>query len=180
MNMTGKILFILGFFLFLVTASFPRTILAEEKQYDFKSMTTYEMFWPVVPGQIPGDKFYNLKVWRDKAIGFLFFSGLKKAEYFKQIANKRLVESERLLEMKRINYFPQTLKNSLENLEKGLHLLSSAAPSQPQQWLEEEYLKDLQKYLVVLERMKEKAGGDQKQLIEESTQKVKSSLDSLI
>lgn len=180
MNMTKRIVFILIPAILFLSSIFPAITLAEEKQYDFKSMTTYEMFWPVVAGQVPGDKFYNLKVWRDKAIGFLFFSGTKKAEYLKQLANKRLVETERLLEIKRLDFFAPTLKDSLNNLQNGLNLLLASSPSQTKEWLKEEYVKDLQKYLVVLERMKEKAGTDQKQLIEESTQKVKSSLDSLI
>lgn len=158
--------------IFLTTAS-------AKEQYDFKSMTTYEMFWPIVAGKLPGERFYDLKIWRDRVVGSLFFSGTKKAEYLKQLANKRLVETERLLEIKRLDFFAPTLKDSLSNLQNGLNLLLASSPSQTKEWLKEEYVKDLQKYLVVLERMKEKTEKDQWQLLEESRQKVKSLLDSL-
>jgi len=138
-------------------------------EYDFSKMTTYEMFWPVVAGKVPGDRFYSLKLWRDKILGSLYFSPLKKSEYFKQLANKRLLEAEKLLEIGRTSYFSQTLQQSLEYLEKGLNLLSSAPESQSQFWLKGEYEKDLQKHLFVLERMKEKG---EKGVIEGTIKKV--------
>lgn len=143
------------------------------EEYDFTKMTTYEMFWPIVAGKIPGDRFYSLKLWRDKMVGFLFFSKIKKSEYLKQQANKRLVEAEKLLEIQRFSYFPQTLEISTDNLNKGLEILMSAPDSQSKFWLSQEYAKDLQKHLVVLGRMNEEAGKEEKVIIEKSIEKIK-------
>lgn len=145
----------------------------EEEKYDFSSMTTYEMFWPVVAGKVPGDRFYQLKVWRDKVVGYLFFSKLKKSEYLKRLANKRLVEAEKLLEFQRESYFSTTIKESKEYLEKGVDLLFQSPVSESQLWLKSEYAKDLQKHLIVLERMKDEAGKGMKGIIEESIEAVK-------
>ena len=176
--MVKKILIYLFLIIFLV----PSVALAKGPQptptptpkpeYDFSSMTTYEMFWPVVAGKVPGDRFYILKIWRDKFIGFLMFSDLKKSEYLKTLANKRLVEAERLVEIGRFPSFLKTIKESLNNLEEGLKLLSSAPDSQSQLWLKGEYAKDLQKHLVVLERMKGKVKEEQKSLIEKSLESI--------
>lgn len=144
-----------------------------EEDYDFASMTTYELFWPLVAGKVPGDKFYNLKLWRDKLMGYLFFSKLKKSEYFKQLANKRLVEAEKLLELQRDRYFTETLRQSTEYLEKGSSLLLATPENQSQFWLKGEYAKDLQKHLVVLEKMRSKAGEEQKEFIEKTLEEVK-------
>jgi len=148
-------------------------------EYDFSKMTTYEMFWPVVAGKVPGDRFYSLKLWRDKLLGYLYVSPLKKSEYFKQLANKRLLEAEKLLEIGRTSYFSQTLQQSLDYLEKGLKLLSSAHESESHLWLKGEYEKDLQKHLVVLERMKEKSGEAQESVIEDGVKKIEELTKSL-
>lgn len=148
------------------------TAFAEKEEYDFTKMTTYEMFWPIVAGKVPGDRFYNLKLWRDKLVSYLFFSQVKKSEYFKQLANKRLVEAERLLELQRYSFFPETIADSSRNLKEGVILLSSAEETPQMAWLKGEYVKDLQKHLVVLQRMKEKVKEDQKQVIEETIETI--------
>lgn len=151
----------------------PTPTLIAEQEYNFSSMTTYELFWPIVAGKVPGDRFYQFKLWRDKLAGFLFFDRLKQSEYFKQLANKRLLEAEKLVELQRYSSLPGTLKRSYDNLEKGLTLLLSAQESQAQFWLKGEYIKDFQKHLIVLERMKEKAKDEEKTSIEESLKKIK-------
>lgn len=150
-----------------------------EKEYDFASMTTYELFWPITAGKIPGDKFYKLKIWRDKLVGYLFFDKLKKSEYLKQLANKRLVETEKLLEVQRYSYLSETLKISGDNLEKGLVLLFSAPETESQFWLRNEYQKDFQKHLIVLERMKEKMEEDKRAVLEEAIRDINNLIDRL-
>lgn len=141
------------------TPAVPTPTPTKNSEYNFPSMTTYEMFWPLTAGKVPGDKFYNFKIWRDKLMGALMISPPKKSEYDKSLANKRLLEAERLVEIDRKGFFQDTLKQYWENLEKGFNLLISSQPSQQIEWLKEEYRKDLVKHLVVLERLKQR--GDQ-------------------
>lgn len=138
-----------------------------EDQYNFASMTTYELFWPIVPGKVPGDKFYNLKVWRDKIASFFIFNKLKKVEHLKKLANKRLVEAERLVELQRYSFFFPTLEKAKENLGEGLKLLATAKKKSRYNWVKNEYAKDVRKHLVVLERMKEKVEEKEKASVEE-------------
>jgi len=143
-----------------------------EEGYDFASMTTYELFWPVTAGKVPGDKFYNIKRWRDNFLANLFFSKSKKAEYFKQLANKRLVEADKLVELRRYSFLSQTLAESRGNLEKGLELLLLVEEGWPSIWLRSEYKKDLEKHQVILERMKEKVEGESGAAIEKALKEI--------
>lgn len=145
----------------------------EEEEYDFESMTTYEMFWPIVAGKVPGDRFYTLKLWRDKLGIFLFFDALKKSEYLKQLANKRLLESEKLVEIKRFSFLSKTLEQSYEKLNKGLRLLTSQELTPQAFWLAEEYKKDLEKHWIILNRMKEKTSGEDLKTIDNALEKIK-------
>lgn len=150
----------------------PTSTVTVKEEYTFASMTTYEMFWPIVAGKIPGDRFYDLKALRDKLAGYLFFSKVKKSEYLKQLANKRLVEAEKLIEIKRYSLVPQTLEDSSKNLEEGLSLLFSAEETPQTFWLKDEYRKDFKKHVIVLERMKDKVTEEQKSLIEKSLESI--------
>lgn len=143
-----------------------------EEDYDFSSMTTYELFWPITAGKVPGDKFYNLKVWRDKLMGYLFFNPVKKSEYLKQLANKRLLEAEKLVELDRQQFLQETLEKSIKYMKDGLEILSSAEQTSESAWLEDEYAKDLKKHLIVLGRMEEKAKESQKSIIEDNIKNI--------
>ena len=183
--MLKRLLIIFGLFVFLFS---PQVALAqtasptpsatpdlkeeEEEIYDFESMSTYELFWPLVAGKIPGDGFYQLKKWRDNLMIKLFFSKLKKAEYLKQLANKRLIEAEKLLEVGRDSYLSATLKDSLGKFERGLDLVFASPENELRFWLEMEYKKDLQKYLIVLMRMKDGVGDNQKETIGQFLERV--------
>lgn len=167
-------------FLLIAFSAFIPTILAQEEdsaspsaeekaieEYDFASMTTYEMFWPVVAGKVPGDKYYKLKLWRGKIAVFLTLNKLKKAELLKKMVNKRLAETERLAELERFSLIPSTIQGAKQNLEKGLESLSAAKKKPRYSWLKNEYAKDARKYLVLLGRLKEKISEEEKASVEE-------------
>jgi hypothetical protein len=147
---------------------------AETETYDFASMNTYEMFWPITAGKVPGDSLYSLKTLRDKLVGILYFSKLKKSEYVKQLANKRLVEADRVLELERYEHLKPTLDRSIDQMKEGLALLDSAPETEFSFWLEQEFDKDLEKHMIVLNRMKEKAPEGQAGVIEEALVQVES------
>lgn len=145
----------------------------EELTADWERKTSYELFWPVVAGKLPGDKLYFLKAWRDKLVEHLFFNKFKKSEYFKKLANKRLIEAEKLLELGRYSFLSGILKESKAYLEKGTELLSSLGQDNSFFWLRGEYAKDLRKHVILLERMARKAKGEEKKTIEESLKNVR-------
>lgn len=157
------------------TSEKPTSTPTLEEDYDFSSMTTYELFWPITAGKVPGDRFYNLKIWRDKLTGYLFFSPVKKSEYLKQLANKRLLEAEKLVELDRQSFLQETLEKSTKYMKDGLGILSSAEQTSESAWLEDEYAKDIQKHLIVLEKMKGRA--EEKGVLEESIKSIRELID---
>lgn len=150
------------------------TLAPEEEEYDFVSMTTYEMFWPLVAGKVPGDRFYGLKVWRDKLMYSLLFGSLKKSEYLKKMANKRLLEVEKLVELNRNSYLESTLKTSFENLNQGLTMLKANELTPQAWWLTQEYQKDFEKHNIVAGRLKEKVSEAEKKFFEDYIKNIKS------
>lgn len=170
------LLVILSFLLLLSSSSFSQAAFNSppaNKTYNYNEMTDYEMFWPIAAGRIPGDKFYNLKIWRDKFVIKLIFNPIKKSEYYKTLANKRLVEAIALLEIKRDAFLGETLIQSGNNMEKGLELLSSSQPSLETTWLKGEYSKDLRKYQVVLGRLAGTADSEELKIINPGIEKIK-------
>jgi hypothetical protein len=148
------------------------TISIEQLTADWGEKSSYELFWPITAGKVPGDRFYNLKIWRDKLAGYFFFNPVKKSEYLKQLANKRLMESEKLVELNRWSFFQETLDKSIRYMKDGIEILYSTEPTSQTLWLEDEYAKDLRKHLIVLGRLKEKVRQDQLGLIEDSIKKI--------
>lgn len=155
------------------TSGLKKTVTIEELTVDWEKKTSYELFWPLTAGKIPGDKFYNLKVWRDNLMGYLFSDPVKKSEYLKQLANKRLLEAEKLLEIKRTALIAETLVKATGQLGQGLNLLVSAESTSRALWLRGEYAKDLRKYLIVLSRMESQAEGETKTTIGKSLAEIK-------
>jgi len=141
-------------------------------QYNFSQMNTYELFWPLVAGKVPGDRFYKFKAWRDQLMGKLIFSSFKKAEYFKLQANKRLIEAEKLLEIDRQSFLPTTVDQSAALLEQGAALAFAGEASDQKLWLQEEFAKDIRRHQVILERMKEKISEAPKEAVEKALQKI--------
>lgn len=166
-------LFSLPLFACFAKTALPTPTATLQPEYDFAKMTTYELFWPISAGVIPGDRFYSLKNWRDVLVEKLIFSEAKKSEYLKVQANKKLVETEKLIEIKRQPFIKETLEKSSWYLENGLALLSRATESSFSLWLREEYRKDLKKHLVVLGRLAKTTQGEDKILVEKAADHVK-------
>jgi len=61
------------------------------------SLNSYDLFWPVVAGKVPGDSFYFLKELKWKLKGLIIFSDLRKADYHLTLSKKRIVETEKLI-----------------------------------------------------------------------------------
>lgn len=82
--------------------------------------SSYELFYPIVAGKVPGDKWYSLKIFREKLVSFFLFNSNKKVEFHSSLSKKRLVEAEKLV---------TTNKNfalGLTTLEKSANELKSA------------------------------------------------------
>ena len=86
--------------------------------------SSYELFYPIVAGKIPGDKWYGLKIFREKAVGIFLFDVIKKSQYYMSLSKKRLVEAEKLItEKKDYQLGIKTLEESDKNLKTAWLLL---------------------------------------------------------
>src|SRR3989344_5178852 len=91
--------------------------------------SSYELFYPIVAGKIPGDSWYSLKMFREKVVGLLLFDNNKKIEYRTSLSKKRLVEGEKLIvEKKNYSLGIETLENAVRETEKVWSLVKNGGP----------------------------------------------------
>lgn len=69
--------------------------------YQVLAQNSYELFWPIVAGRTSGDSLYPLKLLKENIRAVLIFSDIKKAEYSLFLSEKRLVEFENLVKVKK-------------------------------------------------------------------------------
>lgn len=81
--------------------------------------SSYELFYPIVAGKIPGDKWYGLKIIREKVVAIFLLEPNKKIEFHSSLSQKRLVEAEKLIVTNK-NY--PTGLTTLEESSKQLKL----------------------------------------------------------
>lgn len=83
--------------------------------------TSYELFYPIVAGVVPGDGSYFFKSIREWFVGNLIFDNIKAADYHLALSKKRLVESEKLIqEKKSTSLIKDTLQRSLAEYQNAL------------------------------------------------------------
>ncbi len=122
------------FFLFLVfvlcvtSISLAKTNIAPESKTG-AVVNSYELFWPIVPGRVMGDKLYSLKFLKEKLRESIIFSSFKKADYLIVISEKRLVESEFLYKNGNIKAGSETLSIAVKTWLRIRDLISQTKSS---------------------------------------------------
>lgn len=64
-------------------------------------VNSFSLFWPISAGKVMGEPLYFLKSFKEDLRELLIFSDLKKAEYNVTLSEKRVVEAEKLLVLKK-------------------------------------------------------------------------------
>ena len=91
--------------------------------------SSYELFYPIVAGKVPGDSWYSLKMLREKFVALLLFDNDKKIDYHTSLSKKRLVEGEKLIvEKKNYALGIKSLENSVRESEKVWSLVKNGGP----------------------------------------------------
>ena len=86
--------------------------------------SSYELFYPIVAGKVPGDRFYSLKILREKIVGMFLFDTDKKIEYRVSLSKKRLVEAEKLIKIKKdYSLAVKTLESSVEEAKTAWNVV---------------------------------------------------------
>lgn len=93
--------------------------------------TSYELFWPIVAGRIPGDPLYSLKMIKEKIQLFLSINSSQKAGFYLTLSKKRLVEAEKIINDKN-DYLlaTQTVNLSANYLDQAASLAQSLPSNQ--------------------------------------------------
>lgn len=132
---------------------------------------SYTLFYPLVAGKVEGESLYFLKRIRDKITEILAFSDERKSEVTLTLATKKLLEAEKLLKEEKYEY-----ANKAFNLFSG-YLDSSYQHAVKAQ--EGDFVMDLfgeisnqtDKYLILLNQLKNKVPEEQKNKILEILKK---------
>ncbi len=107
-----------------------------------KAVDSYELFWPMVAGKLPGESMYSLKLLKENLRGALIFGTVQKSEYKIFIAAKRILEAEKLLSLAKNDLALKSLNTCLGYLQKvDKNGISTDAQSRLKN------IKDLAKYL---------------------------------
>lgn len=80
---------------------------------------SFDLFWPIAAGKTRGDRFYFLKLAKEKVRGALIFGDAKDADYHLFLATKRVVEAEKLLGENKLDEAKDTLQDALEHIEEA-------------------------------------------------------------
>lgn len=92
--------------------------------------SSYELFYPIVAGKVPGDKWYSFKIFREKLVSFFLFNSSKKIEYHSSLSKKRLVEAEKLISTnKNLTLGLTTLEKSADELKTAWKIAQTKTDS---------------------------------------------------
>jgi len=116
------------FLLSIFSISFAKTNFGAEDTTD-TVVNSYELFWPIVPGKVMGDKLYSLKLFKEKIRESIIFSSFKKADYLITISEKRLVESEFLYKKGDVKAGSETLSLAVKTWLRIRNLISQTKSS---------------------------------------------------
>lgn len=87
-----------------------------------KPVDPYVLFWPLVAGKTSADTLYLLKSLKEKVIGLFIFERGKKAEYQVTLSTKRLLETEKLADLKKSGKALETIKRAKSHIERAISL----------------------------------------------------------
>jgi hypothetical protein len=81
---------------------------------------SFELFWPISAGKVEGERFYSIKLLKEKIRGKLIFGSAQKFEYEIKIGTKRVIEAEKLLNENKISEAKKTLGRSNQQFVSAL------------------------------------------------------------
>jgi len=152
----------------IILFCFNSSIRAQIKQVKQNSVTTvnsYELFWPIVAGKVEGDSLYSLKLFKEKVREMLILSDFKKADYNILIAEKRIVEAEKLINDSKFEDAKKTLDRLSVSLEKVVNNIKAAEKSGiPVESLQNRLTSSLEKQIALMEYLTTKLPSANKDL----------------
>lgn len=163
----------LAFMLSVTSISLAKTNISIENKAK-TIVNSYELFWPIVPGRVMGDKLYFLKLFKEKLRESVIMSSFKKADYLITISEKRLVEAEYLYKNGNIKAGSETLSVVVKTWLRVRNLLSQTKSTGTDVAnLQIRFASSLEKQSLVLEDLLVKLQGKEMDGIKTSIDKAK-------
>lgn len=144
-------------------------------------VSSYELFWPISAGQVVGDQFYSIKLLKENLRELFIFSDSNKVEYNQTLSEKRTVEAEKLLVVKKdYQNAKKTLDQAQIKREKALDSINKSK-KQGRNILDANarLIKSLKNQQSLLNYISTQVPEDQKNNVAESVSKIDIILDSL-
>lgn len=92
-----------------------------------ETVSSFELFWPIVAGKVKGEGLYFLKSFKEKLRELIILSPYKKADYNITLSEKRLIEGEYLLVHKQDEKNAKiSFDNAKKKREKALDFMEKA------------------------------------------------------
>lgn len=175
-------------FLIISSLFFPVYAFAEDASFSgvaTKSATepvdSYSLFWPISAGKTMGERFYNIKLFKEAMGEFLSFGNLRKSEYNVRLSEKRTVEAEKLLVSKKdYQNATKTLEQAKLKREKALNYIKKAQDNNQNPEKEKGILvSSLDNQSKLLSYLQEKVPTDQQLILVDSLSQIDSILSQI-
>lgn len=152
-----------------------------EETMEPQEVKTFDLFWPVAAGKVPGDSLYFLKTLKENLRELLIFSKYQKTDYNIVLVEKRMAEAEKLLlENNDVNNFSKALDMAESKRMKVLDLLSQLkADGTDTSSLYDRFQSSLNKQTELLNYWKTKTKDNAQEVVNKSLEEVSASLSKL-
>lgn len=91
----------------------------DEELMEPQTLSSYELFWPVVAGRTRSSRLYMVKRLKEQVRGLLIFGHAQKVDYRISLATKRLLETEQLANEGKVDLAMATLEDADKELVKA-------------------------------------------------------------
>lgn len=141
---------------------------AEDATSSAEPVDVYAVFWPIVPGRTVADSMFWVKQLKEGLGGFFSFGDINKSGYEISLAEKRLVEANKLFEDKNYDNAQKSLGLNKQNRDTALKLMKKAQEEKRKvDELKSKLVTSLQNQETVLKYLVTQLPDDQKSKIEE-------------
>jgi len=88
--------------------------------------SSYDLFYPIVSGKVPGERFYFLKSLREWFVGKIVFDDIRKSDFHLTLSKKRLVEGEALIQKNDYPRAQKSIEKSTKEYKKAVSIAQGA------------------------------------------------------
>ncbi len=162
------------YFMILFCLLFITLVLPVKTTAQAEFLETYQ------PTLLPDSPLYFLKTWWENIQLFFTFKEQAKADLYLKLANKRLIEAQKLTEKGKIELAQKILNKFQERMEKAISKLEALKETDKKEILIEKLKENLSRQQAVLEKVYDKVAVEAKEAILQAQLKSRQGLENAI